>query len=128
VQVFGPAGDAMVERMHTLDVIAPKTDEQLLDAVLKVNPEARLTQDLQATTSGWAQVQAQLRLTSGLAYVEAVDIYVGQLVGACNGARTVKAAIAHAAEAMGWGPGDVPAESVPILRQLVEEGFLSING
>jgi SAM-dependent methyltransferase len=128
VQVFGPAGDAIVERMHTLDVIAPKTDEQLLDAVLKVNPEARLTQDLQATTSGWAQVQAQLRLTSGLAYVEAVDIYVGQLVGACNGARTVKAAIAHAAEAMGWGPGDVPAESVPILRQLVEEGFLSING
>jgi SAM-dependent methyltransferase len=128
VRVVPPAGEAIVERMRVLDVIAPKSDEQLLDAVLKVNPDVHLTQDLQPTTGGWAQVDAHLRLSKGLAYVEAVDIYVGHLVGACNGSRTVKSAIAHAAEMMDWAPSDIPSESVGILRQLVEEGFLSING
>lgn len=124
VRLVPPLGEAMRERFSVVDVLARKRDEEMLDLVLTVNPDTRLTQDLRPTADGWSQVDAQLRLPHGLAYVETVDVYVAELVIACNGARTVRAAIDHAANAMGWSKEDVPEETLGILRQLAEEGFL----
>jgi methylase of polypeptide subunit release factors len=125
-RLAGPCGPHVLQRMQALDFLARRAadDEALMRSVLAVSPHARLTQECAPTAEGWAQAAAHVRIVEGFAYLEEVDTYVGELLVACDGKRTLRAAIDRTAKALGWGPEDVPEETAAIVRQLVDEGFL----
>ena len=124
-RVLGPSGDAVRERMEALDFLQTVTDDEaLMASVFLASPKARLTQECEPTPAGWAQVSAHVHIQQGLAYVEEVDTYVAELITACDGHRTLRAAIDRTVAATGGEPGSAPAETADIVRQLVDEGFL----
>lgn len=123
--MLGPCGDAVRERMDALDFLhGAGSDEALMSSVFIASPKARLTQECQPTAAGWAQVGAHIRIHEGLAYVEEVDIYVAELMVACDGERTLRSAIDRTLVSMGEEPGSEPEQTADIVRELVQEGFL----
>ncbi|MBI4952698.1 MAG: methyltransferase [Myxococcales bacterium] len=118
-------GAALAERLDALTFLAERaSDDALLQTVLRVAPGVRLVQECSIGAEGWVQEQARVTTPSALGYVEEIDVYVGELIAACDGARPVGAAVRHAAARAGMEPGDVPEATLDIVRQLVEEGFL----
>lgn len=125
-RIAGPGGEDVRARMDALDFLARRAagDDALLDAVLRVSPQARLTQECLPGDGGWALEKAQVRLIAGLAYREEVDAWFAELMAACDGSRTLRQAVALTETALGLAPGEAPAETAEIVRQLVDEGFL----
>jgi methylase of polypeptide subunit release factors len=118
-------GEALRGRLPALDFLADTADDAaLMASYLEVSPAVRMIQECRPTHEGWAQETARITIDSGLAYTEAVDSYVGELVVACDGKRRLSEAIALTAAKLGWNAADVPDETADIVRQLVEEGFL----
>lgn len=125
-KLSGPCGPAMLERMRALDFMARQAadDESLMECALKVSSKARFTQECGPTDEGWAQLKAFVHVSEGLGYVEEIDNFFAGLIVACDGKRTLRAALAKAAAGLGWADGEIPPESAEIARQLVDEGFL----
>lgn len=123
--MLGPCGGAVLGRMSALDFLSKrKIDQALFDSVFKVSPDVRLTQECEPSPGGWTQATAHIRVREGLAYVEEVDTYVAELLVACDGERTLRAAVEKTLERICAEPDSAPEETADIVRQLVEEGFL----
>jgi hypothetical protein len=123
--LLGSAGEAVINRISALDFLSTaESDKALMDAVFAVAPSVRLTQECSPSAEGWTQVSATLRVTEGLGYVEEVDAYIGELVAACDGKRSLRDVIAFVIAKLGWMNSDTPPETSALIRQLVEEGFL----
>ncbi len=127
-RAVGPCGDQVSERLRALSLMQGRDEAAILATVFTPSPDLRLTQECRATPEGWAQASATIRMIRGLAYTEEVDTYVAELIAACDGARPLRDAIASTAAALGWSASDVPTETTEIVRQLVDEGFLSPLG
>ena len=125
-RISGHAGEDVRARMDALDFLARAAadDGSLLASVLRVSPHARLTQECLPAEGGWSLEKAQIRLIAGLSFREEIDAWFAELIAACDGTRTLREAIAVTEAAMDLAPGEAPAETAEIVRQLVDEGFL----
>jgi len=125
-KLAGPCGADMLERMRALDFMARRAadDSTLMESVLKVSPKARFTQECGPSDEGWTQLKAFVHIAEGLGYVEEIDNLFAGLLVACDGRRTLRAALEKAAADLSLPERELPSESVEITRQLVDEGFL----
>ena len=65
-----------------------------------------------------------LRQTAGLCWEGQVDGGVAAIAAACDGTRPLGAVLADAARTADVDPSDLARAALPVLRRLIERGFL----
>lgn len=124
-RMLGPAGDSILRGFEFRDFIeATRDDRLLLDQRLTVAPELRLQQHLKPAADGWSVVDGQIQLTSGLAYVGEVDLTMVELIGRCDGRRRLGELLRELAIRLGHDPDVMIPPCLPLLRHVIERGFL----
>ena len=73
---------------------------------------------------GWHTALIQLRQSYGMCWELDADEAVTALVGACDGATPLAAPVSVLAAALGRESAEVAAALLPVVRDLVQRGFL----
>ncbi|MGH8791425.1 MAG: DUF7059 domain-containing protein, partial [Stackebrandtia sp.] len=125
-QVEPPFGERVAEWFAVGDALANLKPDDLLDARLRLADGVRLRQEADLGDEGW-EVDSQLLVAaSGARRVEEIDPLLAAFVGGCAGAVDVRTQLRLLAEAHGASQ-ELLAESFdPVLRQLIQQGFLRV--
>jgi hypothetical protein len=117
-QPVGPAVAAWAARLDAL----PVTDHDLTEARLR---QVRgLVQETVGEPGAEDPERIVLRLQRGVRRARQVDTVEAGFVGACDGDLPVGSLLDALAQLTGAEPGVLRAMYVPVIRELVEEGFL----
>jgi hypothetical protein len=73
---------------------------------------------------GWSVTDRRLRQTAGLRREGEVDGAVAAIVAACDGSRPLAAVLDGAASSAGLDATVMAQAALPVIRRLVEQGFL----
>jgi hypothetical protein len=117
-QPVGPAVGAWAARIDAL----PPADVDLLHARLR--QVTGLVQETVGEPGAADPERIVLRLQRGVRRARQVDTVEAGFVGACDGDLPVGSLLDALAELTGAPPDVVRARYVPVVRELVEEGFL----
>ncbi len=122
-----PCGDAIAATFDRAVWMASLGDDDrsLLDARLAVHADVRLQERRQAAAGRWVLEEARLQCTSGLGYVGSTDLPGAGLVAGCDGATPLGELVQRLADAIGAAPEEVTPQVLPIVRRLIEQGFLT---
>ena len=127
-----PCGDHLGAIFELADFLGLVTDRQLLDVALQVAPDVVLDERARPATDGgeggasdgWTVTDRVLRQTAGLCWEGQIDANVAAIAAACDGTRPLGAVLADAAGIADVDPPDLARAALPLLRRLVERGFL----
>lgn len=125
VAVAAECGEAIRGRFALLDYLAALPgDEALLDEHLVLAPEARLLQEHVMTAEGPKVAHNRLEMRGGLRRTAELDVNVVRLLVYCDPQRPLWALLAGMAEGLGVAPDGVVRIALPVVRRLIECGFL----
>ncbi len=120
-----PSGGDVAQLMDALGALATTDDDALLEWRPAVSDAVRLRREYRiAPGGGWELEAGQLRRIRGLQYEGAIDAYGAELVGRLDGRRTLRSVIDELAAETGVETSAVRDAAIPIVRHLVEQGFL----
>ena len=117
-QPVAPAISEWADRMDAL----PESDDALVDARLR--QVAGLVQESVGSAGAADPERIVLRLQRGVRRARHVDTVEAGFVGACDGDLPVGRLLDALAQLTGADPADLRTTYVPVVRELVEEGFL----
>ena len=121
----GPSGGHVARGFALMDFLERAAgDETLLDACLRCAPDLRLEERYAPSPEGWKTVGSVIRLTEGLAYRGNADALMANLIVCCDGRTPLRALVAGLADASGVAVDRIAPNLCPIIRKLVERGFL----
>ncbi len=119
-----PVGPAIADWFARAAWLADTPASGLLDARLAAAPGlVRSTHSL-IGADGWQPALVQLRQAGGLRWELEVDEAVAALVAACTGEPTLGVVLSVLAAAVSAGVEEVTAALMPVVRDLIERGFL----
>lgn len=119
-----PWADRVEDRFAVRE--ADLSPETLWGASLRLADGVSLQQSAELGGEGW-EVDAQwLRQRHGMRYAEAIDPLLVNFLGACNGTAPVRLQIQLLADAHGAEAAMLYAQLHPVLRRLIERGFLAL--
>jgi SAM-dependent methyltransferase len=121
-----PASDHTLRVFDAEDFLAEQEDEALLDARLALVERHRLEQALRCD-AGFIVESQTLCLDEGLGFRVGIDRYTMALLPHLDGTRPAREAVALAAESVPVEDSErarFAAAALPVLRRLVELGFL----
>jgi methylase of polypeptide subunit release factors len=101
--------------------------ETLWQAKLTVADGVVLQQTADAGDEGWEVDRQWLQQTGGMRYAEELDPLVVQFMGACNGQAEVRLQVQLLADTYGAEPAMLYAQLYPVIRHLIERGFLILS-
>jgi Methyltransferase small domain len=119
-----PCGDHLGAVFELAEFLARTDDERLLTSVLAVAPDVVIDERRGSTPDGWTVVERRLRQTAGLCHSGDVDPGVAALVTGCDGRRPLAQVLSQVAGEAELGFAETRAAALPIIRRLVEQGFL----
>jgi len=119
-----PCGDHIGAAFELADFLAAHEGDALAAARLRVAPDVVLDERAQPGDTGWSVADRRLRQTAGLCREGALDGAVAAIVAACDGSRPLAAVLGEAARSAGVDTGAVARAALPVIRRLVECGFL----
>jgi SAM-dependent methyltransferase len=96
----------------------------LMSARLRVREDVRLHQVAGRGAGGWDVLTQVLQQETGLRWSGAVDGYTATLLAACDGSVPMGALVQLLAASTGSSVEDTAAQALPIVRHLVERGYL----
>ena len=99
-------------------------DGDPLDARLRLREDVRLHQVARRTDDGWVADGQLLRQEAGLRWSGGVDAYGATLLAGCDGTRPLGDLLAVLAGSAGLSDGEAAAQVLPVVRRMVEQGFL----
>ena len=122
-----PCGDAIAARFARATWLTERggDDRMLLDATFTVSEDVRLRERRLASEGRWLLEEAQLQLTDGLRYSGSIDLPGAGLVAACDGTTVLGELVRRLAAAIDADPDEITPQVLPIVRRLVEQGFLT---
>ena len=97
----------------------------LLARAWTLRPDVRLHQVARAAGTGWATEVQLLQQESGLRWAGGVDEHGATLLAGCDGTRPLGALLSVLAMSTGLTDGEAAEQVLPVVRQLVEQGFLT---
>jgi hypothetical protein len=100
--------------------------ETLWQASLKVAEGVALQQVAALAGEGWEVDRQWLQQANGMRYAEEVDPLVVAFLGACDGRAEVRLQVQLLADTYGAEPAMLYAQLYPVIRHLIERGFLRI--
>jgi hypothetical protein len=121
-----PGGAHVLRRFVLEDFLATITDDrQLLDERFRLSPDLRIEQLYAPKDAGFAAVSSVLHLARDAAYytMEA-DPTVATLVISYRGERRLRDVLEEMARNMGMPFDEVAPGGLPVVRRLVENGYL----
>lgn len=123
--ITGPAG-AHIERLFAAEdrLASLASDDALLDGVFTTVRDHELQQRLKIQDSGYAIDSAQVALTGGLTFHGSVDKFATQLLGRCDGHRTLRSIAEEIAAEGGVSVPKFTTACAGIARRLIAMGFL----
>jgi methylase of polypeptide subunit release factors len=119
-----PCGDHLGAVFELADWLADLDHDDLLRAILNVAPDVVLDERARPGIGGWEVVERRLRQTAGLCHKGDVDPGVAAIVAACDGQHALGEALSRVADEAGVADSELSAAAVPIVRRLIEQGFL----
>ncbi|HEX5496479.1 MAG TPA: methyltransferase [Mycobacteriales bacterium] len=120
-QVVQPVAGPIADWFGRQDRLRAVPD--LLDARLRVAPDVVLEQ-VASPAGGWQVDVQRLHLTSGMRWQGEVDQLAASLVAGCDGVVRLRDQLALLAAAYGYRQDDLAGTALPVVRHLVERGFL----
>ena len=90
----------------------------------RLRQDVRLTQVAARTDDGWLAEHQVLSQRDGLRWTGEVDLYGATLLAGCDGTRPLGDLVAVLAASAGLSTGEAADQVVPVVRRLVEQGFL----
>jgi methylase of polypeptide subunit release factors len=96
----------------------------LLQARLRLREDVRLHQVATASHEGWYVATQVLQQEAGLRWTGGIDDHGASLLAACDGTHRLADLVAVLAAALDEPVGEVTAQVLPVVRRLVEQGFL----
>ena len=99
--------------------------EALWPAKLRVAEGAVLQQTAGIGDEGWEVDRQWLQQANGMCYAEEVDPLLVAFMGACDGEAEVRLQVQLLADTYGAEPAMLYAQLSPVIRRLVERGFLT---
>jgi len=113
-------GEQVALRFAALDLL----ERDLLGERLRLRDDVRLAESSRAAEGEWLPVAQRLVQESGLRWSGGVDLYGAALLADCDGSRPLGDLVGVLAAATGLGPGEAAEQVLPVVRRLVERGFL----
>ena len=123
-QVAGPVGALLPGWLRRRRWLAGHGDEQLLAARLRVAPSVRRVVREAPGPGGWRAADVRLEQESGMRWQVETDAAISAVVAGCDGSTPLGTLLLLLAAASGLEPADAAAAAVPVVRDLVERGFL----
>jgi hypothetical protein len=120
--VTSPMGPTVLAGLQARTWLAEHTDEELLDVPWSVADD--VTEERVGRPGAPDPQVIQLRQGGGLRRVVRLGTLAAGVVGACDGELTAGQLCAGLAVLTGSPAGEVRAEVVPVLRELVKDGLL----
>jgi hypothetical protein len=119
-----PCGDHLGAAFELADFLAAHGGDRLAGAHLRVAPDVVLDERAGPADGRWGVTDRRLRQTAGLCREGEVDGAVAAIVAGCDGTRPLADVLAGAALAAGAAPDGLTRAALPVIRRLVEQGFL----
>jgi len=107
--------------------LAEMRDDELLAQRLTLAPDAVLTTESLVSTDGWQPALRRLRQTGGMRWDVEVDELVASLAAACAGTVPLALGVDLLAASLGVAPDAVRTAVAPVVRDLIERGFLLLD-
>jgi len=123
-----PAGDHVARILDALALLATSSDSELLERSFALAPDHLLVQGLVCREGEWEVQDAALRLRDGLAFEAEVDAFTASLLARLDAGITLRAALEEGIAAFGLPRADVHASALPLVRRMLELGFLAPRG
>ena len=101
-----------------------RSEKDLLEARLKLAPNARLEQTCEVSEGAWRPVSGRVRRVGGLEYLGALDGPSAAALGRWDGTLPLKDYLTQMAVAMNTDLATLLPSALPIVCRLVEQGFL----
>ena len=117
-------GEQVGAHFAALDLL----DGDLLDARLRLRDDVRLHSVARRTDEGWAADAQLLQQEAGLRWSGGVDVYGATLLAGCDGSRRLGELVGVLAASAGLSDGEAAEQVVPVVRRLVEQGYLVGGG
>jgi len=118
------AGEAIAEGFAVRELLANTSDDALLEMALHLGRGVHLESTSASRGEGWEVKGAVLRRRRGLHFSVTVDGAMASLLGRCDGARTLRALAHELAKGRGFDLQQLLSPLLPLVRGLVERGFL----
>jgi hypothetical protein len=83
---------------------------------------------LKASDGGWTVTESLLKQSEGLQFTGHVDRLVSTVLAGCDGQHPLRMLVADVAQGMGVSEEAVEPACLKVIRQLLQFGFLSIQG
>ncbi|MCC3762180.1 class I SAM-dependent methyltransferase [Glycomyces sp. TRM65418] len=100
--------------------------ETLWQAKLTVAAGVALQQVAAPSAEGWDVDRQWLQQANGMRYAEEVDPLIVGFLGGCNGQAEVRLQVRLLADGYGAEPAMLYAQLYPVIRRLIERGFLTL--
>jgi methylase of polypeptide subunit release factors len=125
----GPFGEYVLRGFGLRDFLEQaNTDEALLGVKLRVADGARLDHVCEWEDGSWRIRSAKIRLALGLQYEGNIDLRLAGMVALCDGKHTLREVLERTAQALGENLDRMTPNSLALMRQLIERGFLIPEG
>ena len=129
-----PCGDHLGAVFELADLLDACGDQHLVDVALRIAPDVVLDERARPGSQGpdnhepgnpkWTVTDRMLRQTAGLCREGQVDETVAAIAAACDGTRPLGAVLAETARSADVDPSELARAALPVVRRLVERGFL----
>ncbi|MGH2689887.1 MAG: methyltransferase, partial [Actinomycetota bacterium] len=123
-----PCGDDISLAFDAGDALSTASDRSLLGWRLALSDGVRLALDCEPSDSGWRPVGAQILRTTGLQYRGTIDVHSSQVLAGFDGKRSFGELLAGMADDLGVDPGALGERAAPVVRRLIEQGFVVRTG
>lgn len=122
-----PGGDHVHRILEAQALLADATDDDLLDRGFALTHDHLLEQQLVVRDGEWEVAAAVLRLQEGLGFEAGIDAFTASLLARLDAGITLRAALEEAVAAVGRPRAGLHAAALPLVRGMVELGFLRIR-
>ncbi len=122
-----PAGDHVHRILDAQALLAESSDDDLLDRGFALTHDHLLEQALVVREGEWEVETAVLRLREGLGFEAGVDAFTASLLARLDAGITLRAALEEAVAAVGRPRAEFQGAALPLVRGMVELGFLRIR-
>jgi len=120
-----PSGDDVLRLVELRTFLhSLRGEKEFLDAHLSLAPNVRLDQVCEAAGGSWRQVSGQVRRVGGLEYSGTLDGPSAAALARWDGTRPLKDYLNELAVALNTNLAILLPTALPIIRRLVEQGFL----
>jgi len=119
-----PSGDAIAQWFDRVAWLRGRTDRQLLSATVQAAPDLVLQTSSVLDPAGWRSARCTVRQSHGLRWELEVDEAVAGLIAGCADPVSLQPLLQLLAVATGASLEAVGQALLPVLRDLIERGFL----